>query len=217
MLPLFLRFLCRIFIISWNCSTMQYFLFFYLINLLRADVWAHTTRLIPSEGPVSNQERDRSCIGGVEFDPVSTSFRLEFGIVPTMWYFLLNLFIYLFMDLFVCLFVCLFVYLFIYTYFVSSFLVFLLNHRFQLHKVSRHCRKSKVEGLFGVSLHIGSEGSCYRQQLTPGEKSHRDNSRVHLDQRHSHSMSHKCICNNSTGGPLKMEKSSQFMLISHCV
>ena len=60
------------------------FLDFYLIILLRVDVCAHATRLTTSEGIVSSQERERSCIGGVEFDPVSTSFRLEFGIVSTM-------------------------------------------------------------------------------------------------------------------------------------
>ena len=60
---------------------------------IRGEVWAHKTGLtllLLIEVPVLSQESERPFIGvlGVSILPVSTIFQLDFGTVPTVWYFL---------------------------------------------------------------------------------------------------------------------------------
>ena len=66
-------------------------LYDYIISL-RGQVWAHKISLTPPlliEVPVPRQESERSCICvlGVLILPLYTIFLLDFGTVPTVWYF----------------------------------------------------------------------------------------------------------------------------------
>jgi len=61
---------------------------------LRGEVWANTTSLTPPsfiEVPVPSQESERSymyiCVLGLSILPLSMIIRLDFGTVPTVWYF----------------------------------------------------------------------------------------------------------------------------------
>ena len=68
------------------------------INLINFGRNTHETNLIPPlfvEVLLTSQESEQSriCFKGVNFVSVSTIFRLSFGIVPTVWYFLFLIFI----------------------------------------------------------------------------------------------------------------------------
>ena len=65
---------------------------------LRVDVWAHQTSLIPSLFyglPAPSQGMTRSCICVLVVSILSlfTIFVMDFGIVPTVWYFVLSIII----------------------------------------------------------------------------------------------------------------------------
>ena len=68
-----------------------------------------------------------------------------------------------------------------------------------------------VEARLRLFSHTVPECSFDRRWLSPLEKSHRDNSRVHLDWNQSRSMLHywerKYRCNNLTSVPLKQNES----------
>jgi hypothetical protein len=63
------------------------------IKSLWGEAWAHKTSLVPPhfiQMPVSSQDSERSCICVlvVPMMPLSTIILIDFGIVPTVWYFM---------------------------------------------------------------------------------------------------------------------------------